>query len=125
MTTISVLMLDSETAEVEVKIPAVWVICDACSGRGTSSSYLGAFTRDDLDEEGPEFVEEYMAGNYDRPCGECHGSGKLLEPDRERIEAGDSDEQKAALEQMDRDARDDAEMRYTNMRESGHFDGGY
>lgn len=125
MTTITVTMLDSDTAELEVKIPAVWVICDACSGRGTSSSYLGAFTRADMDEEGPEFMEEYMAGNYDRPCDACHGSGKLLEPDRQRIEASDDDVQIAALAQLDRDEQEESEMRYTQMRESGHFDGGY
>ena len=53
----------------EIELPSKWTICRHCQGEGTSSAYLGAFTRDDMDEAGPEFLEDYMAGRYDRACG--------------------------------------------------------
>lgn len=48
-------------------------VCPHCRGEGKSSSYLGSFTQDEMDEMGDEFLEEYMAGRYDRPCPECDG----------------------------------------------------
>lgn len=62
-----------------VFLPYTWKICGHCEGEGTSSSYLGAFTWDELREQGDEFIEEYFAGGYDRPCDCCEGSGKVPE----------------------------------------------
>lgn len=56
-------------------LPGGWAICPDCNGHGGSSAYLGAFTREDMDED-PEFFEDYMAGRYDRPCPNCNG-GKV------------------------------------------------
>lgn len=76
--------------KVEYKLPARWVICGDCDGSG--KTYLGwaaseqpALTYDDFYEEGPEFMEDYFAGRYDRTCPCCHGSGKELIIDREAI----------------------------------------
>lgn len=60
-----------------VSLPYTWKICGHCEGEGTSSSYLGAFTWDELREQGDEFIEDYFAGNYDRPCDCCDGTGKV------------------------------------------------
>lgn len=69
----------------EVELPFKFQICSICEGRGTSSAYLGAFTQSDMDEEGPEFMEDYFDGHYDRPCDECGGSGKVKVVDRARV----------------------------------------
>lgn len=122
MKTMSITMVNSDGDEIEIAIPSKWVICEDCRGHGKSSAYLGAFTHDDMQEEGPEFVEDYIAGNYDRPCDTCGGSGKELVPDLEQCT---SDEQRAALAYKAEQDADRAQERYTRMRESGNFEGGY
>lgn len=75
---------DKKDEEYEVVIPAIFEVCPACGGRGASSAYLGAFTREDMDEQGPEFMESYMNGAYDRRCDECDGERVIAVPDRRR-----------------------------------------
>lgn len=70
-----------------VELPYTLVICSHCRGEGTSSAYLGAYTREDMDEVGPEFEEAYMAGEYDRPCEHCEGTGRVAVADRSRMTA--------------------------------------
>lgn len=67
-----------------IELPARWVICGQCDGHGMSSAYLGAFTREDIEDQGPEFMEEYMNGGYDRPCETCKGTGKIRIIDEDR-----------------------------------------
>lgn len=74
-----------------------WRICDECGGEGRSSAYLGAFTAEDMDREGDEFFENYMAGRYDRTCEPCDGTGKVLAL---RVESVPSDV-RAAVEQRE------------------------
>lgn len=62
--------------EVTEALPAHWEICGVCEGEGSSCAHLGVFTTDDFRED-PEFAEAYFGGSYDRPCGECDGSGKV------------------------------------------------
>lgn len=69
----------------EIQLPCRWIICGHCRGSGKSSAYLGAFTRSDLDEAGPEFFDDYMAGRYDRACDACDGSGKVQVVDRKKL----------------------------------------
>lgn len=69
---------------VEVELPLRWEICGTCSGAGTSSAYLGAFTSDDMADD-PEFACDYMNGEYDRQCDVCHGSGKVQVVDEDRL----------------------------------------
>lgn len=78
MTTMQYTYIDERGDEIEVALPANWHICHHCRGSGKSSAYLGAFTQEDMDEAGPEFMDDYMSGVYDRPCDHCKGSGKLL-----------------------------------------------
>lgn len=97
-----------------IRVPAVWAICDTCSGNGTSSAYLGAFTSDDLAELGHEFCEDYTAGRYDRACPDCDGTGKVLVIDDE---AHLTDTQRAAI---DADDAWQAEKRWeASLRERG------
>lgn len=86
-------VLNDEGDEMAVQLPARYEICSYCQGRGRSSAHLGAFTRDEMDEQGPEFLEDYMGGVYDRPCGNCE-DGKVLVIDEARCV---SEEQKRAL----------------------------
>lgn len=88
---------DDEGVEHEIELPAHWVICSRCSGEGHTSLHLGAFTREQLDED-PDFTEDYMAGNYDKPCEACGGSGKVQEIDRDSCV---SVEQQVALKWLD------------------------
>ena len=68
---------DTETEEV-VEIPTVWAICDVCKGDGKSSAYLGVISEEDMDDT--EWMDDYMAGRFDRPCVACTG-GKVAIPD--------------------------------------------
>ena len=101
-------MIDAEGWEVVVDLPARYEICSHCRGAGASSAYLGAFTRDDMDEAGPDFAEDYFAGRYDRTCDHCQGTGKVLHVEADRCV---TKEQKAALEWMREDQRARAEER--------------
>lgn len=60
----------------EIELPFKWQTCSSCNGHGKSSAYLGAYTQSEMDEQGHEFFEDYMAGRYDRPCEHCEG-GKI------------------------------------------------
>jgi hypothetical protein len=115
-----IVMLDAEGNEREVRVPARYVICTHCRGTGMSSSHLGAFTRDEMDEQGPEFLEDYMAGVYDKPCHECEG-GKVLLVDRAAIEARGTQAQRAALAWQDEDDSECAAERRCIAMESGCY----
>ena len=91
---LKITMVDDEGLESEVMLPALWQICSYCQGAGKSSSHLGAFSSEDMAEQGPEFLEDYLAGVYDKPCDNCSGSGKVLVINEQ---ACTSPEQKAAL----------------------------
>lgn len=54
-------------------ITSKFEVCPSCYGKGKSSGYLGAFTQSDFEEQGPEFLEDYLNGEYDRTCPECKG----------------------------------------------------
>lgn len=74
----------------EKALPFKWEICEACEGHGLSSSYLGAFTRSDMDEMGEEFMEDYFVGRLDRPCDHCE-NGKVKVIDERRVSKADLD----------------------------------
>lgn len=71
--------------DTEIELPFRWTICGACQGHGKSSAYLGAYTRSEMDEAGPEFHDDYMAGRYDRTCDGCEGLGRVKVADKARI----------------------------------------
>lgn len=73
----------------ETQVPFRWRICGHCRGTSKSSAYLGAYTWEEMDEAGEEFIEDYFAGNYDRPCDCCDGTGKVQEVDRKAMSTDD------------------------------------
>lgn len=106
----------------ETELPFKWEICGACSGHGSSSAYLGAFTREDLDDEGPEFVEDYFAGRYDRSCEHCDGAGKVKVVDPAR-----TPKDKLAAYRAQEDDREhiDAIQRQERLMEGGWREEGW
>lgn len=76
---------DDDKPYIATRMPGRWVICSACNGHGKSSAYLGAFSREDMDND-PDFRDDYMAGNYDRPCESCRNMpGRVWKVDVEHL----------------------------------------
>lgn len=69
---------------VELPLPKKFEVCPTCKGHGTSSAYLGAFTSEDFADD-PDFMERYLAGDYDRPCERCSGEGVVEVVDEEAL----------------------------------------
>lgn len=118
---------DEDTCDVrDVPVPSKIVICDACSGKGSSSAYLGAFSGERLAEAraDDEFWEDYMSGKLDRPCETCGGAGRVFVPDEDRC----SPELLAAIEEQDAEDYTDAQtnrmerLMEGGWREEGWFD---
>lgn len=89
MTARTIWIYDEDDNRTEHTLPMRWEICGCCEGEGKSSRYLGAITQSDREPGGswddPEDFERYMAGGYDRTCGECRGSGKVRVVDHEKL----------------------------------------
>jgi hypothetical protein len=77
--------LDDEGADVETTVATVKEVCGTCNGEGKSCAYLGAFGREDFDND-PEFEESYFAGHYDKVCPECNGLRVVDVPTEEGTE---------------------------------------
>lgn len=86
MRTIKLTYEDAEGCEVEVAAPAVWEICGGCRGEGTRALGGEAFTSSEWAEWDPDDRRAYIAGEYDTPCGECGGAGKVLVVDEDACE---------------------------------------
>ena len=68
-------------------LPTRWAICDSCTGNGTMvnpSIDAGGLSVDMQDNH--EFMQDYMSGQFDVPCNQCGGSGKVKEIDRDRAD---------------------------------------
>lgn len=52
-------------------------VCPSCDGRGVTTAHVesegGGITASEMDELGQDFLDDYMAGVYDRPCPTCDG----------------------------------------------------
>ncbi len=72
-----------------------WAICPHCAGEGRRDhpAFSNGFTssewadlQDDRDDfDGTTAADRYLRGDYDVPCRECAGSGKVREPDFARM----------------------------------------
>lgn len=75
-------------AEGKIGIPAERIVCPRCDGEGTMDhpAFAGGFTQSEMDEYGPEFMDDYFRGTYDVRCEECHGDRVTLQAvDEERM----------------------------------------
>jgi hypothetical protein len=52
---------------------APWIICEGCNGEGTRDT-LGVINPHEWDEDE---LQGYFAGQYDKVCDVCEGSGKV------------------------------------------------
>lgn len=83
-------------------LPARYEVCHRCRGTKThvNPSIDGnGLSREDMDDFGDEFFEDYMSGVYDVICEECHGEGLLLVVDEQRC----TPEQLAEFNEYERD----------------------
>lgn len=59
---------------------AQWFICTECNGDGHHAKHIGAMTWDEFNErfDDEDSQAAYFAGDYDRRCDKCDGTGKVL-----------------------------------------------
>ncbi len=85
----TVVVDDGEGWETVVSLPAKWVVCDVCDGKGTvvnPSIDCGGLTGEDFADD-PDFANDYMSGVYDQPCNRCQGRTTISVVDRDRCDA--------------------------------------
>lgn len=94
--------------DIEHGLPAKFVLCDRCKGRGTHVNPAvdgNGLTREDFDED-PDFKESYFAGHYDVTCERCNGLRVVAVLDEERCTA---QVLKAYYKHLEEEARYNAE----------------
>jgi len=92
MDRIEVTFINSDGDEVTVQPPGRWEVCPRCGGNGTHVNPAidgNGITREEMDELGPDFFEDYMTGVYDVTCEECGGKRVVWEIDWEQWEDAD------------------------------------
>ena len=65
------------------------IVCTRCKGKGThvNPNVDGhGITRDEMDELGDDFRDDYLSGVYDITCLRCHGDNVIDEIDFDRFE---------------------------------------
>lgn len=82
MANITFTYYDRDGGEEEITIPAKLEICPRCGGEGGVDCWDGGMTAEQMDEQGPDFREDYLSGMYDKPCPECNGERVVRVPDR-------------------------------------------
>lgn len=75
--------------DVEHTLPAKFVVCDRCEGRGkhVNPSIDGNGISAEQFAEDPDFKESYLRGDYDVPCERCHGLRVVAVLNEERCSA--------------------------------------
>ena len=68
----------------DLVLPGKAEVCWRCSGTGSHDCWEGGMTGSEMDEQGPEFMEDYRAGHYSRPCTECNGERVVCVVDEDR-----------------------------------------
>lgn len=74
--------LDDEYTESGRWVPIKMAVCPLCNGSGevvNPSIDAHGLTREDFDED-PDFEESYFRGDYNQPCGLCHGEKVIPVP---------------------------------------------
>lgn len=67
-----------------VSLPGKYVVCQGrCKGSGTQDCWNGGMTAEQMHEQGPDFIDDYLAGVYSVPCEDCGGERVQVVPDEE------------------------------------------
>lgn len=74
------------------------VVCPRCHGNGVHDAWDNGMTGDEMAEQGPEFIEDYMSGVYDVQCTECKGRNVVDEVDRNHNTASALDKYDAHMQ---------------------------
>lgn len=114
-------LVESGGDEVEVSLPAVFVVCHRCEGKGTHVNPAidgNGLSREDFDAD-PDFAEGYMRGDYDIACQTCKGLRVVTQVDRKRLTPAQRKQLARHEKVLDDCARDDASERWLRMAESG------
>lgn len=107
MTTITLTTADGT----DVQVPAKWEVCPRCQGDGTHDCWEGGMTGDEMAEQGPEFMDDYMNGVYSVACAACGGKRVIAVLDRARATA----EQVRLHDRDEQDRADDEAVRRMEM----------
>lgn len=106
----------------EVTIPAKYEVCIVCHGEGriTNPAIDGnGLTQSDIDEAGPDFLEDYLSGVYDIVCKTCEGKRVTLTIDEDAA----TPEQIKEYQQQEEEKYQDEQMhRMEMMSERGYYD---
>lgn len=89
--------------------------CGDCGGKGSSSAYLGSFTRDEFDDvfHDEDYRDDYLSGRLDRACRACDATGSVWTLDigrAERMAAGDP-LMRQMLDELSASLRDEYDFR--------------
>jgi len=103
-----------------LEFPAKWEICVRCHGDGVKDCFEGGFSRNDEFVDA-DFLEDYAKGRYDKECPYCHGAGKVLVPDEDRMPT----HMKAIFLEVEADRVLEAEMDRADARTKFYECGGY
>ena len=80
-------LVDDDGNELVVEVPAKYVVCGGCAGRGSvlHEAFRGvAFSSEDFRED-PDFEEGYFGGLYDVGCPDCGGERVVAVADEESV----------------------------------------
>lgn len=122
---------DPDEAEREFLVPAEYVVCGGCRGKGSRVNRAvdgHGLTAEDFAED-PDFKEAYFSGVYDVTCDTCHGKRVVAEvkvppeplPGQAPVKLHPL--VKAYLDHDMEIARSEAEDRQTQRMESGYYAG--
>ncbi len=76
---------DDDGSEEELELPSKYEVCWRCQGKGVHDCWEGGMTGDEMYEQGPEFLVDYLSGVYDKCCTVCDGLRVLEVVDRGQL----------------------------------------
>ena len=77
---------DDDGGSEDLAFPSKYEVCWRCRGEGVHDCWEGGMTSDEMHEQGPEFIDDYRSGVYDKRCDQCNGLRVLLVVDRDRTD---------------------------------------
>ena len=114
-------LFNDDGAELEISLPAKFVLCQRCEGRGTHVNPNidgNGISREDFDAD-PDFAESYMRGDYDQTCSVCRGEKVVSVVDRKRLTPAQKRQLAKHEKQQAEWAREDAGEAWLRRAESG------